>query len=315
MLFFALSGFALSISWQTNSGYSYRKFITRRIFRIYPAFFVAWCIALTIHNLVKSHGYDGGSLTAFWHVTNLSQALTQLALVLTENFPIDPPAWSLTHEMRISLVFPLIAVLCLRIGPARSVLLATVIYGILWIILRLVRNFPDDIQSVLMSMHYIVFFMFGITVATLYFSKNLNLLHNFNTLTRSVAWIIAFAMMCPIWYSLSAMIAQLTWAVGGSALIALTLTSENAAAILALKPIIWLGRVSYSLYLVHMPILYFTLAYVSDGTPSLAAYLIAAFGIAVASEAIYRWIERPFIRLGHRLSNPRLRPAEVVKTN
>lgn len=68
--------------------------------------------------------------------------------------------------------------------------------------------------------------------------------------------------------------------------------------------ITWLGNVSYSLFLVHFPVLVLVAAFWAwmgwVNPHGAAAGLLVAFGLSVAVAGVFhRWIERPASRLGH----------------
>ncbi|OMH24145.1 hypothetical protein BKD30_09650 [Tersicoccus phoenicis] len=68
---------------------------------------------------------------------------------------------------------------------------------------------------------------------------------------------------------------------------------------LALRPLVWIGRRSYGLYLWHWP-LFVLLHYANPTLPILAQALIVAVVTLAATEASYRWVELPVLRLGWR---------------
>jgi len=77
---------------------------------------------------------------------------------------------------------------------------------------------------------------------------------------------------------------------------------QKISRILLLKPLHFLGKISYSFYLFHVLILFglLHLLYGSLPFPAIVAMVvIASFAISAIS---YRWIEIPFIRLGKHLS-------------
>lgn len=71
------------------------------------------------------------------------------------------------------------------------------------------------------------------------------------------------------------------------------------------KALTWLGRVSYSVYLIHGALIMIS----SPLTPfaALAVQLVVLLPLCAVT---YRYIELPMIAIGHRLSNPGRRPVE-----
>jgi peptidoglycan/LPS O-acetylase OafA/YrhL len=71
--------------------------------------------------------------------------------------------------------------------------------------------------------------------------------------------------------------------------------SGALARLLALRPLVWVGRVSYGLYLFHFPI-FLAVGTESTGWPA-PAVLAARLGLTLAvTVASWRWIEQPFLR-------------------
>jgi peptidoglycan/LPS O-acetylase OafA/YrhL len=72
----------------------------------------------------------------------------------------------------------------------------------------------------------------------------------------------------------------------------------------------WLGLISYSLYLVHHPLLKYFSELTGDLRRSPVPLQIAMSALAMAlvlgvSALTYRWVERPMQSLGRRLARPR----------
>jgi len=62
-----------------------------------------------------------------------------------------------------------------------------------------------------------------------------------------------------------------------------------------------LGRISYSVYLLHVPVAYLVYVSIREVVPSVVERAIGIASIILVSAATYRWIERPTIALGGRI--------------
>jgi len=68
----------------------------------------------------------------------------------------------------------------------------------------------------------------------------------------------------------------------------------------------WIGRVSYPIFLVHVPIMQWI--HGPLGLEGIASFAAALAGIVAASWALHRLVEEPGIRLGRRLGGARVSP-------
>lgn len=91
-----------------------------------------------------------------------------------------------------------------------------------------------------------------------------------------------------------------------------TIASGNTLfGLLRIRAALWLGEISYSIYLIHCIILWVVMKNVLPSLPSfhptlawLAGSVIClTFLVVLLPSATYLYIERPFIALGHRLAN------------
>ncbi|OMH31193.1 acyltransferase family protein [Tersicoccus sp. Bi-70] len=69
--------------------------------------------------------------------------------------------------------------------------------------------------------------------------------------------------------------------------------------LLSVAPLVWVGRRSYGLYLWHWPVLVL-LHYADPTLPMLTQAVIVVAVTLALTEASYRWVERPVLRLGWR---------------
>jgi hypothetical protein len=76
----------------------------------------------------------------------------------------------------------------------------------------------------------------------------------------------------------------------------------TAVRLLGIAPLIFVGRISYSLYLWHWPLIVFAVKYNLFDRPSFFLRTIIVLNSGIAAYASYRWIEQPFRRRNSALS-------------
>ncbi|MCC2980806.1 acyltransferase family protein [Sphingomonas sp. IC4-52] len=76
---------------------------------------------------------------------------------------------------------------------------------------------------------------------------------------------------------------------------------------------LWFGAVSYSVYLLHGSFLNLSTTYITPDTPAKAVLFLTALtgGTLTASALVFYRVEKPFIRIGHRIMT-RLAPAPLA---
>lgn len=107
-LFFVLSGFSLGLSWIRSGGQTPRAFLLRRAARILPAYWVALVVTLAFHRGV----FDAPALPA----SLAAHLLVLQGYVSPGGIVIIGATWSLTTEACFYLLFPWLAPVILREG-------------------------------------------------------------------------------------------------------------------------------------------------------------------------------------------------------
>lgn len=124
--FFALSGFVLMHAYGARmaSADDMRRFLSRRFARLYPLHFITTLMmALICVALVLGHWHfkDPTSLDLHLAVPTL---LLLHAWGVTQHPGLDFPSWSLSAELLLSLLFPLMAALVLKSGARAAFMMA-----------------------------------------------------------------------------------------------------------------------------------------------------------------------------------------------
>ncbi|KXU32628.1 hypothetical protein A0J57_08720 [Sphingobium sp. 22B] len=306
-LFFVLSGFVLSHVYGQalkEGSFTLRAFLLHRLARIYPVYIVATSAILAI-GLWKRHDPAFGADVIVSNVFMLQSI---------RDWPsIDPPAWSVSAELIAYLLFPILARLCFRSRPGFALMTAL---AALATIMGL---------SISASLHWI-----GSPIA----KGQLDLFYAPYTLIRCLA---GFTLGQLIW-RLHAQGAIAQWAANnavqvgiGLSLLCLTafrgtdffvylaiiglifcLSASRGAlpAIFGSRPMHFLGRISFPVYLTHYKAMGL-LSALQSRLPATGPFHIVRHPLAVLSAGlaviclswlVHEGIERPcrkFLRRAH----------------
>jgi peptidoglycan/LPS O-acetylase OafA/YrhL len=281
IVFFVLSGYVLALSLDRGHD-TVAGFVVRRFCRIYLPFaaaiaVAAWACWAFSANISVNSWFDDS-----WRVP-VSGRLIARHLLMTgafDDMQLDPVMWSLVYELRVSVLFPIIF-WATRRAPSLTLLAAiglhfAAAFAIFSIGLR---------NATAMTAYFVIFFVLG---AALYLNH-----HYISGMLRQVpASVLAFAGLG--FLTIHNDFALLL----GSAVIVGAAAAGKFDSILRLAPALWLGRVSYSLYLIHFVVL-LSLVNSFHGAIPLPFICVGTVAIAlVASAGFYRVVERPAQHLG-----------------
>lgn len=304
LIFFALSGFVLTLMLTRTPPMSYFAFAMKRVCRIYVPYFVILAIAIVLMSALHPHGDP--SLSS-WFNSSWSGGISR-GLLADQAFMfganrynyIDNPAWSLVHEMRYSLVFPAILWLTRRLPWRLAIagsLGATLVF-------RAACGFQPD-NTVLDSLQYLFVFAGGSVlavhrdIAREWYSNQRRSLR-FAFVTAAVLLLSSDGLLFLRSHAVRAAVFLATQ-LGSVVLLLCVVGARRPPAILESRPVLWLGRISYSLYLSHVVVL-LTLVYALKNvfrSATVIAFVPAA--ALLTAEVLYRLIERPAMALGQQL--------------
>jgi peptidoglycan/LPS O-acetylase OafA/YrhL len=304
VIFFVLSGFVLAYSLKLQP-LSFGRFAIKRFFRIYPAFVCVLLASYLLHSIVGIRSDLG---TRFLTDAIINVDLSTMALLkglvflgTEDTMKLDTVMWSLVHEMRISLLFPFILWSVLR-----QKWRAVGFYGLFSIFCTTLSFFLSGkmsngveestvVASLLATGFFVVFFAVG---ALLCIEKE--------RLASKVAaldpWQKALLLLvtgaCLV-KSGTAVPSDYIHGLGAVGLIVLALGSIRFQQLLVHRILTWSGRISYGIYLVHLPVIYVVTQY-SDVRGLALAPIVMIVSLPFA-EALNRFIEIPSNEFGRRL--------------
>ena len=319
ILFFVLSGFVLSLPYYAAHDLPYGRYLVRRFFRIYIPYIVAIAVGLILRSLVDRGPVEGfpPAIGRTWSAPITSKTIVDhLLLIYRTDQTIDPVTWSLTAEMRRSIVFPLLMVIVLRTNAAVALALGFATSRVGLLLHRLLTERTSWSTDVFLSSQYVIPFVIGALVAK----------HRVDLIDRLVrarpigriAW-LALGFGIYNYFSFievlirrvvtieSPLIRITCLSIGSATLIVWALGSPAVSSALKTTPARFLGRVSYSLYLYHLLILT-TLMRIASGRVSPWVVDVLAIGASLLVAPIaYRFVEAPATAMGRRLTARRNR--------
>ena len=323
-VFVILSGFVIThLLIETRP--AYLPYITRRFFRLFPVYLLCLALGLLTFQLPVEIAdmlptQDWGTFPKLVEISNATQANFSVHLALhlpmlhgiapDEILPSSsvgflPPAWSISLEWQFYLLAPLLLYLAMKNAVTRAVL-AVVIVLFIQLSPKLGTWFPGGF----LGQHLHLFTIGGLSVV-------LTKTYGDDEKRRVGAAILAMAIVFLLAPGLGSKLPYLSYVIWLAVLGVALINSANrnspagfALWLLQSKPILWLGKVSFSTYLIHWPIMlvcqYQLLRYLEISQPGTMLALLVCTSLPlvyIASWLSYRTLEAPGIRAGRFLAS------------
>ncbi|MEW8982876.1 MAG: acyltransferase [Bacillus anthracis] len=305
IIFFVLSGFVLYKSIQKNYD-SYGTFLLKRISRIYIPYIVAISIAILCQTTMSKYGISNLSewFNRSWTIESSLSLIAQHILLIGKynTDAYNGVIWSLVHEMRISIIFPLVMMVCLR-KTLRYSLLSLFSFSICSVVILFLFHSSLTLTSYALTLHYTVLFLLGALVAK--YKNNLIVFYSNRIKNEKIAWFLLAVLI----YMYEGLIGEINllnnfifrdYAVAISAclFVILSLSVSTLSSLLRNKYLLYLGKISYSLYLYHIISLFSLVYMLHEIFPLpivLILSLILSFILAIIS---YLFVEKFAFRIG-----------------
>jgi peptidoglycan/LPS O-acetylase OafA/YrhL len=316
-IFFVLSGVVLTLP-ARRQGFSWRAYYPSRLVRLYLPVLAAICLGYLSVLLVPRVGVPGLS---DWLILTHSSGISLMGIVkdatlVTGTSGLITPLWSLQWEVLFSLMLPLYiafaSVKAIAVGRAIGTRFGIVFLG-LFVGLYLGK----------MSILYLLMFAVGVLFATAL--SSLRELGERITRSRHGTWIwstmavLAALFLSAHWtgfaFGLSSeTIAYLIPVEVLGAVLAVFLASfwPGARSFLESRVTQWLGTISFSLYLVHEPIVV-SIGFLLGPGDGVWVFPLAIAPCLLAAHFFHRLVEKPSHRLA-RLVASRVAQAQPVRS-
>lgn len=289
MVFFVLSGLVVALP-ALRPGFSWARYFPARLFRLYVPVIAALGAAALLVKVVPRDAStmpdDSWMQDAQATSVSAGDVLSQMTL-LRADYPIDNVLWSLRWELFFSLLLPLYVWVALRVRRF------AVPVGVLTVVLMFAGRASGN-----SALAYLPVFLLGTLIAVRY--PDLRGLAAGPRARRALPWLAAVAgtMLIASWLArpltAGTIAADVLWALAGAGaalLVILAVIWPRAERALGTRPMQWLGRISFSLYLVHAPILA-TLCYLLGAERWWLACLIGVPLSLAAAAVFHALVER-----------------------
>ena len=298
-IFFVISGYLITrnILADARTGrFSFAGFYIRRTRRIYPAlvFTVAatfiigalWCSPPMFRELAKESTH---ALLSIANIQYWRQSFSYFAPNSDELALLH--FWSLSAEEQFYLVWPILIVLAHRINRTFEIIAAAGLASL--VAAALVAR--SDPSAVFFLMPFRIY-EFAIGALVLLVEKRAPLSRFAATGVQAAGLAGTIASVLLFDASMSHMeVAALLPCLGAAAMIWAG-SVARVSILLTNRVMVWIGAISYSLYLCHWPIIFFgRFIFGDDASTPLALFAMTVLMIACAA-AMYRLVERRFIR-------------------
>ena len=307
ILFFMLSGFVLSLPFLRGRQPGYGNFVVRRIFRIYLPYVVLLTCTILVRTFVtvkKLPGLSDWFNDYCGDPFSLKTALEHLFLIGNINImAYSNPVWSLIHEMRISLLFPLLFLFVRRTRPLFSIITCFLLTGVA--ILNEIYGWETSRgwqTGYFYTLHVTSLFIIGMVLARYKDAavKWYVSLKKWKKITLLIVSCILYRFSMELWLANAKL--GLVWdygtAIGACGFMVMALGSLKAATLLEKPFFRFFGNISYSMYLNHITMLYLSFFLLYGKIPVPAILLIYLVLVVVFSSITWKTIERPSITLG-----------------
>lgn len=284
LLFFVLSGFVLGLPF-FHTDVSPVGFVVKRATRLYPAYWLALAISIGVFSLTANPQLSG------FAIANYVSLLTEFD---AQRFNVV--FWSLVQEMRLSILLPLLVVPLVRLRSRWMLLASLVLIGIGF----LGEDSPGaPIIGLPATAYYAFFFVIGALTA-----KHIDALVDRVRSARSLTVLLCLVGLLSVYGALPVVgiavpVEKAIVGLASAGIMVIALGWRHLSAGLRSAPLQFLGRVSYSYYLLHVPIS--DLVNRSLGGPSLVSATISIAMSLIAAWIAYGAVEVSGIRLGHTL--------------
>lgn len=318
-LFYVLSGLVLSMPWIEGRPPNYFDYFIKRVCRLYlpycAAVSLAAVLAVWLHPYATVPGLSDWVNNMNWTKEVTPRILLDHAVMLGHKNMLNGVIHTLIWEVRVSLLFPFLIVPIIRWRLTGAVgvtlVLLAVVFSIQFIygedrpLLNLMEwrfglsRLGQVAIEVQWTAYYCILFVFGSSIA-LCLERLRRFPVNFTFLTLGSGLLIFQGH-----WSQQHVIQDFMVAAGAVMIIISALPAGPIYGALSHRWLRWMGRISFSLYLVHVPLLLAATILLHAYVPQALILVVIPFASIGLASLFNEWVVEPSARLGKSLARKR----------
>jgi peptidoglycan/LPS O-acetylase OafA/YrhL len=318
--FFVLSGFILSYVYGKNfqgtvKGAAFKKYVGSRFARVYPLhlFTLLWALAATICIVRLSDGLDPFFAVIFNPKAFPSTLVLLQGMNLYITPPLNTPSWSLSTEWWVYMIFPFLVPVFSRLKLVGKLVafaaITALFFSLMYLLGPIAQPFPTGQPHMNLVADYgflrcLAGFLLGMLLLEIYQAKT-----GYRLFKQSWTFVVLFAgVVAAMHFGIHDLII-----IGSFPLIILAAAYNDSSIkkLLDTRPLQRLGDWSFSIYMVHIPIVFTYYVYVVSENPKhfsdimalmnqkpdyLTGWIMCGLWVAaslVVASLTYRFIEVP----------------------
>jgi peptidoglycan/LPS O-acetylase OafA/YrhL len=311
-LFFVLSGFVLSIPFFSKdiSKYTFLSYSIKRFLRIY----LPTAAIITLGLIVKHSLYDFSAATNFGFAAKhfmgesfVGEEILNVYRLLHPYLNLNPSLWTMPIEIKLSILIPLYVYILKRVNFWASLVLLFsqfILYKI-GLVIGIAKIYPEYA-----TLYYFPLFLTGSLLCKyrVVIVEWINKKGNLFFFTLLIVAVLIYTIKYSMWW-LPDYVLKLVWkfeeyiGIIPSTILMILALSKKAEPMLSKKYLTFIGKISFSLYLVHHTTLLCSIYLFGK---VFIQPVVIFIGIAMCfpiAYLFYIWIEQPSLKLAKKTSD------------
>jgi peptidoglycan/LPS O-acetylase OafA/YrhL len=324
-LFLCLSAYLfvhlLGLEWRKTGTIHVINFYIRRALRIWPAYFL--CVGIFVILILITNGFTSEVRWRVFGYSTFTSNIINAIFNFKDVFPVSllRHLWTISYEEQFYLVIPWFLLFMFRIDKRKQAFVLSLIFvaGLCIRAAYIYLKVPYPAIYVLPITHFEAVLL-GLCVGLGVLQFLIDRINWWVAALAGITFFIPITFMPTVtvtsWWLMPMYVLI---GLGSASFLIMALKSNEAPNMrwLASKPLVYLGKISYGLYLYHFSIIWFVQKFFEKITPALSIsdqvkpFLIffLALAITIASASLsYQWIEKPFLKMKGRFSTIQTRP-------